>query len=685
MIPIASLAAALLQEAPAAPAAALTTAAPSAEVVALVGATLHTMVPGSTPRPGTIVWKGDRIQAVGPSVEIPEGATRVDGTGKHVIPGLIDAMVNHDADHDRLYVTSGVTLVRDVGNDLARIFVERDKHGRSGARDRGPGPAILSCGALLDGSPPSTTAAVVLDSPEAAEEKVVRLLDLEPEFLSFHAGLKEPVWRKVIEIGRAHGLQVWGPKPADVPLAQVLAAGQDGLYHLEAFLPEGKGWSEVTIDDLRPGVDLVARSAGSKKKLAITPTLSVFAQRLLEPKDNPPELAYLGPIYVQAWLTDAGLRGKLMLEDATYRPTGLRVVSMQGELVRALFERGVTIVPGSASPNAWIFPGEGLVDELGMLARAGIEKPVVLAMATSGAAAALGVDRDRGTIAAGKIADLVVLRGDPEKDLGVLHVPDTVVLRGRVLDRAEMDALRKDLSVTQKRLQGEAFKPLTVPDPPIPEGDLLLRGQVETRAMGQRIRSESYVVVRAKDGSLAYAARVLIPASASTAANDVWTVQTIRDGAVAGFEVTMKSGQHEIVVKGTHAAGILNVERRIDGNFQGNLPVRDRLAFVDSGSVTAEIAMGQLQAEGAFKVLFFEDVDPAVGNWDLRVEKDGSYVARTHNGFLRARFSPDGSIEEVQREEGRGVTTARPLSSQAAKGGLPPVARAATKAPVKKE
>ncbi|HEV8113187.1 MAG TPA: amidohydrolase family protein [Planctomycetota bacterium] len=654
---------------------------PPPKVVALVGATVHTMVGTDAPAVATILVQGDRILAVGPSVAIPADAVRIDVSGKHVIPGLIDAMVNHDADHDRLYVTSGVTLVRDVGNDLARIFAERDKDGKSMARERGPGPAILSCGAVLDGSPPSTTAAVVLDSPDVAEEKLGRLVDLQPEFLSFHLGLTEPVWRKVIEFGHSKGLTVWGPKLPGVSAAKIVQAGQDGLFHLDAFLPEApagkdgakgaaKGWADVTLDDLQPALDVLAKPRASKK-IAVTPTLAVFGQRLIEPRDHPPELAYLGPMYVQSWIAEAGMRGKLMLSDKEYFQNGLRVVETQGKLVRALHERGVPIVPGSASPNAWIFPGEGLIDELSLLTRAGIPKAQVLFLATSGAAEVLGVKKDRGTIEAGKIADLVVLSGDPTTDFAVLHVPETVVLRGRVLDRATMEALRKDLADTQKRIQAEAFKPLVIPDPPLPPGEVLLRGTVETRAMGQRLRGESYAVVQAEDKSLVYTSRMLTPGSASSASSDVEIQQTIRDGALAGFEVKIKSGGHLVDVQGILAGGYLNVERHLDGGFAGNLPVRDRLSFVDAGCVTAAIAMGQLPTEGKFKVLFFDDLDPAIGNWEMHVDKDGAHLAKTHAGAMKVHFAADGSVGEMQREEGRGITTTRPLSSQATKGGLP--------------
>jgi hypothetical protein len=670
MFPFLAVLALLQAQAPASPGAA--PPKPPENVLALTGAVVHTMVPGETPTVRTILVQGSRITAVAPAAEIPAEARRIDLAGKHVIPGLIDGMVNHDSDHDRLYVTAGVTLVRDGGNDVARIFGERDREHESGARDRGPGPAILCAGGVLDGSPPSTRTAIVLDTPESVKDKIPRLLELAPDYLSFYSGLKEPVLRKVAELAHAKGLQVWGTRLASVDLATAAAAGQDGLFNLEALLPPGKGWADATPENLRAGVETVVA-----RKLLVTPTLSVFASRLVTPKDDPPELAYLGPLYVKSWMTELGLRAKVIEKTPDYHRTGLRVVEIQGQLVKTLFERGVTIVPGSGSPNPWLFPGKALVDELGLLARAGIPKPAVIALATAGAAKALGVDKDRGTIAAGKIADLVVLASDPRADLDVLQSPQGVVLRGRYLDRAEMDALRSDLSTRQKKLQTETFQPLAVADPAIPEGDVLLRGTTETRALGERLSGESFAVVRAKDQSLVYASRLVVQGSASTPTSEVEAQQTIRDGSLAGFRVKIRAGTRLVELTGTMAAGLMNVERRVDGGFEGTIPVKDRLAFLDTGSVTAVIALGQRVAEGTFKALFFEDLEPAVGLWEMHVDPAKSdargklLLAKTHSGALTAQFGADGALVEIRREEGNTITTTRPLSVQAAKGGLP--------------
>src|SRR5688572_16605409 len=94
----------------------------SSQVTAYTGATVHTFVPDAEPVVATIVVDVDRIVAIGPDVEIPADARRVDLSGFHVVPGLIDGFVNHDPDHDRLYVSAGVTCVRDTGNERTRIF-----------------------------------------------------------------------------------------------------------------------------------------------------------------------------------------------------------------------------------------------------------------------------------------------------------------------------------------------------------------------------------------------------------------------------------------------------------------------------------------------------------------------------------------------------------------------------------
>jgi hypothetical protein len=633
--------------------------------VVLTGGTVHTMVPGETPKVTSILVEDGRIKSVGGDVEAPKDARKIDCTGMHLVPGLIDGMVNFDSDHDALYLSSGITLVRDVGNDLERSVIEHDLN----LRDRNPGPATWISGAVLDGVPPSTTAAVVLASPEEAADKLPRLFEKASiDFVSMYNGLNNATWRKVIELTHKRQLQAWGPLIHGASLSDALDAGQDGLYYLEAFLPRGTTWDKLAPEEWKASVELVAG-----KKLAITPVLDVFAQRLVAPKDaRPPELAYLGPFYIVSWMADLEIRRSVVKDNPDYLRSGLRVVETQGKLLKDLYDHGVTLVPGSASPNPWLFPGKAFVDELELWERAGIPSPAVLRMATVGAAQTIGADRDHGSLAAGKLADIVIVKNDPEADVKNLRDPELVLLRGRVLDRATLESLRADLRARQQKRQEAAFKPLKIKDPELPFGDVLLRGVVETRAFGQRISGENYAVVRRPDKSLVYRGHMFTSGSATTADTDVDISQTIVDDELVEFTIEITSAQHAVSITGHQVGGTMNVERRVDGGFVDNTPRRERLAFVDAGSVTTELILGQRRTTGKFRAMYLEDIDPVIGNYEMHVEPTGMHLLRTPTGDVTMKFDAVGALSESMRQEGRGVLQSRSISTQAvATGGLP--------------
>ena len=632
--------------------------------VALTGGTVHTMVPGRPPERATVLVERDRIRAVGPDLALPEDAKVVDVAGKHVVPGLVDGMVNLDADHDVLYLSHGVTLVRDVGNDLVQVLAERDAL----ARDRNPGPAIWAAGAVLDGPKPSTTSAVVLATPAEVDEKLPRIFDLDVDYLSFHLGLPQDAWRRVIEVAHAHQrrFQVWGPVPRGASLAEAAAAGQDGLFHLDGFLPPDVVWDQLDVATLDPLIDRVAGA-----KLAVTPGLAVYAQQVVSPKESRPELAYLGPIYVTSWLVELEGRKHFYGGKPELVERALKALQAQGALVARLHARGVPLVPGSGSPNPWMFPGDALIDELEMWRRAGIPDPAVLRMATAGAAAALG-ERERGTIEAGKVADLVVLGDDPSADVSNLREVEHVVVRGRHLARADLDALRERLSLAQKQRQALAFKPLEIAPPQPPIGELLLSGTVETRALGQRVSGESFAVTRKSDGTTVYQGHMKTLGWVTTADTDVELSQTVSDDeGLTAFSIVVRSGPRTITIEGVRSGSAMNIERRYDGTFVDNVPVKDRLALVDVQSVTTALILGRHVKEGRFKVVYLEDFDPATATWELRLDPDGTHLLRTQAGAIKASLDARGAPTSVQREQGRGVLETKLLScAVGVEGGL---------------
>lgn len=634
------------------------------EFVVLQNATVHTFEPGVPPSIATVLVENDRIAAIGTDVEVPEGAQVVDLTGMHLLPGLVDGMVNFDADHDRLYVGAGITFVRDVGNDLARITLEQTRE----ARERNPGPWIWSAGAVLDGAPPSTLNSIVMQDAEKADQKLTMLLGLElpPDYLSFLPGLPQPAWNVAIEKAHAAQKQVWGTLPRGVTLAQAAAAGQDGIFHLDALLPAGKSWETVTLKELEPAIELVA-----KHKIAVTPTLALWGRALVEPKEESPKLDTLSPFYVETWKLDAAQRRKLAFADRLER--GTKVIEMQKQLVKALFDRGVALIPGSATPNPWLFPGESMLDELDMWRSAGIPIEDCIRSATAVACERLGA-KLRGTIRKAKYADMIAVKQDPRESIGALYKPAYVVLRGRVLSRKVLDALETELIATQKRVRAELENPVEVADPDLPDGDVVLTGHVETRAIGLRISGEKFGVVRRFDGALVYCGRVRTLGQGSSPSTETVVSQVIADGNLQGFDVAMRTGARLTEIKGELAGGRMNISRKIDGLPVDNVPVLQRLALVDCSSVTSWLILGYHRNPGVHNIVFFEDYDPATGPWEVGLAPNGSTHVVRMLGVQEAiaEFDAFGVPTAIARGTGNGVSQTFLIESKIVDGrGLP--------------
>jgi len=635
--------------------------------VILAGATVHPMTPGSAAAPRDVVIEDGRIVALtapGETTRVPPDARRVDAAGLHLIPGLIDGFVNHDAEHDRLYVANGVTLVRDLGGDLALATAER----APAARQRNPGPWIWAAGAALGG--PGARSGILIATPEELEGKLTRLLaDYPIDYLSVQVTLPTPAWRKLLELAHAKDKQVWGPLVRGSSLNEALEAGQDGLFHIDALLPGGKSWSQSSFEELAPRA---ARLGASKT--ALVPTLAVHATRLVQPRAEAPELSLLAPLYAQAWKAEAIAREvRYTAEGGLELQRGdLQLFGLMQRLLKEAHDKGVVLVPGSASPSPWLLPGRALVEELVLWGRAGIPPAAVVHAATAGAAARLGV-KDRGTIEVGKVADLVAYAGDPTAELGELRNPRLVVLRGQVLLREELDRLVEDLRARQlaqqKRVLGSEALPLgSLEDP---QGTVLLRGEAEHRVTGLRLSAERYQVERLADGALRYRTRLLTLGGIALADTELDLDQTVRDGRLAEFTLEVRTGPRVITVRGVTAGGVLNVERRVDGGFVSNQPVREKLLFVDVASVLAPVAVGQHARDGDFKVLFFDDFEPAVGNWTLRIDEQQKLLVRTHTGFFSAVVDAEGRPTALQRDRAQGVDQAVWRSSEALEGGLP--------------
>jgi hypothetical protein len=222
-------------------------------------------------------------------------------------------------------------------------------------------------------------------------------------------------------------------------------------------------------------------------------------------------------------------------------------------------------------------------------------------------------------------------------------------------------------------MREEFTKPIEVAQVEWPGGEAVMHGHVETRAVGERVSGERWVVSRKFDGSLTYAGRLALPGSATVAPGETTVLQTIKNGEVVSFSVKLASNGREMLVKGENVGGRTNVERRLDGALLDTTTIEDRIALVDCGSVTGLVAMGFHRNPGAFKVLWFEGWDPAIGRWEMRLDKDAStHLVRTHDGEMVVGYAPDGSVVEVVRQRVAGRVQTKALETKVDDGrGLP--------------
>lgn len=615
------------------------------QVVALEGAVVHTMEDGVAPAPATVLIEDGEITAVGPDVVVPEGATRVDLTGRHLVPGLIDGMANHDAQHDPLHTASGVVLVRDAGNDLDMVTTARAAALGGGSA----GPELFVCGLVFDGQPPATTNSVIVRDAEEAAAKLESLVDWDIDYVAVHQGIPLDAWKGLVTAAHGHGLEVWGPAPRGASLADIAASGQDGLFFLDAFAPAAGG-ATLTDEEIAAYAALVADSG-----MAVTPMLRAYARYLDEPSDEErdAQVSLLSPTYEMQWRSEREGRARYA-DDAWREAASARLVN-QRALVAALHAAGVPLVPGSGAPHPWLVPGGGLHDELAEWKAAGIPDADLLRAATIDAARALGVEDRFGRIAVGAAASLVAVDANPTEDIANLRYPSGVCLRGRWQEGSRLAEWMQSIREYQVQAREALDAPMDLDRPDLPEGAApLLAGTAETRVFGLRTAVERYIVARHEDGYV-YAMRRRPTRGLGMPDAETSLTQTIVDDQLSRFELQVTSGGTVYRVEGVRIGGQFRIERRVDGAQVDTNSTSRRPMFLDVGSVLPAMIMAKHRGPGEATMMYFEGMDPMESTWTSQLRENGLFVIGTPTGGMVAGFAKDGSLSKSQRQRGNDV------------------------------
>ncbi|HEU5135401.1 MAG TPA: amidohydrolase family protein [Steroidobacteraceae bacterium] len=396
----------------------------------------------------TVIVDKGLIAAVFPAKEtkIPAGAQIIDGRGKTLIPGLWDCHMHVSSDYTGLQELSmGVTSVRDPGNDDTQTIDRRER----AARGELLMPHVYAS-SLIDGKGTYTAQVANVATSEA---EAVALVDKAKANgfigVKFYGTLNKAWLPAAAAEARKQGLHVHGHIPVGMRPLEAINAGYDEVTHINWIVMqampdsvigesngilrfEGPGRFAKGLDlNGKPMTDIVSTMAA--KGIYSDPTMVAF-EGLYVPENgdlSPAYAPFVGtlPPATERQFRTGGFAVPKDLTRADYRASWSKMVQLLGKMHKA----GVPIVAGTDGA------GIEIVHELEIYLEAGFTPAEALAAATIVPAKLVGQDKRTGSIKPGKVADLVLVEGDPSQRIGDLRNTRVVMLEGKLLDA---DALR---------------------------------------------------------------------------------------------------------------------------------------------------------------------------------------------------------------------------------------------------
>ena len=429
-------------------------AAPSPKtdsVIAFVDVTVVPMDRERTIPHSTVVVQGDRILTIGSvnEVRVPAGAARVDSKGKFLIPGLAEMHAHipggqaPDSVIERtlfLYVAGGITTIRGMLGHPRHLELRA-----RAARFELVSPTIYTSGPSLNGnSVPTVQSALTA----VAEQKAAGY-----DFLKIHPGIQREVFDSLSAAAQRTNIRLAGHVPLEVGLERALAARYTSIDHLDGYVeamvrrdaPVTAAQSEFFGLNLGEHLDTTrlrslvqaTRRAGvwnvPTQTLMDNLSPSVTADDLA----RRPELRFVPQATLSEW---AQVKRSILTETGSSPASAKRTMEIRRRLIQALHAGGAGLLLGSDAPQIYNVPGYSIHRELEALVAAGLTPYQALETGTRNVAVFFGTSAQTGTIEVGKRADLVLLEGNPLTDIRNTARRSGVMLRGRWLARADIDA-----------------------------------------------------------------------------------------------------------------------------------------------------------------------------------------------------------------------------------------------------
>jgi imidazolonepropionase-like amidohydrolase len=400
----------------------------------------------------TVVIKNERIESI--NGVIPAEAKMIDGTGKWLMPGLIDMHVHVPTDGGPFgpklptqgailffdlqdYMTlnnaNGVTTILDL-NSRAEHFGQRNEIAKGNVI--GPRMALA---ALIDGGKGRGRN---VNTPEDGRQAVRSAKAEGYEFIKTYSGLDVETFKAIIDEASKQGLKTIGhiPDAFKGKLKEAFVPNFNMVAHAEELSKHCVDYSEQEAQRFAQ----MLKENGTWLSPTLTTMEWISSQvRSLDELRASPTLQYAHPLLQSKWLTANNYNKMSDPENIAHFE---KLVKFHVLLVKACKAAGVPIVTGTDTGVSGVATGFAMHDELESLVKAGLTNEEALTSATRLSATWLGIDKIVGTIEANKFADLILLDANPLSDIKNTRKIAGVFINGNWLDKATINATLSDLS-----------------------------------------------------------------------------------------------------------------------------------------------------------------------------------------------------------------------------------------------
>ena len=433
-----------------------------ANVVAFVNVDVIPMDRERVLRNQTVIVRENIITTIGDAkrIKVPAGAQTVDGTGKFLIPGLMDMHVHLFSDDEfpdalaedefKVMIAYGVTTIRlMIGTQEQLVLRQKSAKGEILA------PTIFAASPHLTGKK-QPNAYVVVTEAEARTAVAKSKLD-GYDFIKVTTYLAPEVYEAIVDEARKQNIRVVGHADSrSVGLQRALNARQQIEHldsYLEALVPDTapvkgsvsdiyvynpKNWESIDYLDEKKIPELARLTVNANP--FVTPTLHLFKftfgkGRTEESFLAQPDIRFYPQKTVEAWTRAS----KRYLSTAAPIEKREKYIRIRNLIVKAIYDAGGKIMAGSDTPEWLMLYGHTLHLELIDLRDAGLSNYTTLETATRNPATFLGLLDKTGTVEKGKRGDLVLLEANPLEDIANTQKRAGVMIKGKYFTQAEMD------------------------------------------------------------------------------------------------------------------------------------------------------------------------------------------------------------------------------------------------------